>query len=116
MPSKPPAEELLDVVREFMERDLLPALSADLWFQCKVAVNILGIVKREMELRPGLQVAEHQRLVQILGKTGSVDALNRELCASIREGSIGDGSPVLIRHLCETIADALKINNPKWID
>ena len=116
MTIKPPAEDLLDVVREFMERDLLPALSADLWFQCKVAINILGIVRRELELRPAMQVAEHQRLVQILGKTGSVDDLNRELWASIREGSIGDGSPALIRHLRETSADALKINNPKWID
>jgi hypothetical protein len=116
MTSKPPAEDLLDVVREFMERDLLPTLSAELWFQCKVAINVLRIVRRELEFGPGLQAAERQRLVQILGKEGSVDDLNRALCALIREGNIEDGSPALIGHLPATIAGALKVNNPKWID
>jgi hypothetical protein len=99
-----------------MERDLLPTLSAELWFQCKVAINVLRIVRRELELRRGLQAAERQGLVEILGKEGSVDDLNRALCASIREGSIEDGSPELIGHLRATIAGALKVNNPKWID
>src|SRR5262245_1986809 len=144
MTSKPPSEELLDVVREFMERDLLPALSpeivrgsefslqaaldANLWFQCKIAINILGIVSRELELRQSLEAAEQQRLIGLLGEAdqpsevgepgdaGSLDDLNRRLCSLIRNGEIGDDSPDLIRHLRATITGTLSINNPKSIN
>jgi hypothetical protein len=115
MTSKPPLQDLVDVVREFLERDLLPSLSADLWFQCKVAINILGIVERELELTPGLEAAERQRLAQILGRSGPADELNRELCEAIRDGKIGEGSPALLEHLRATMEGALQINNPKWI-
>ena len=116
MPGRPPTGDLLDVVREFMERDLLPLLSAELWFQCKVAINILGVVVRELQMSPGVEAAERERLAAILGKPGSVDDLNRELCALIRQGKIGAESPALVQHLRAITTDALKINNPKWID
>src|SRR5262249_10427829 len=142
MTSKPSSEELLDVVREFMERDLLPTLSPEtarsselslqaaqsvnLWFQCKIAINILGIARRELETRQPLEAAERQRLINLLGEAGqlseageldeagSLDELNRRLCRLIRNGEIRDDSPDLIRHLRATIAGALSINNPKW--
>jgi hypothetical protein len=174
MTSKPLAQDLLDVVREFMERDLLPALSAErvpssefspegpvsvsLWFQCKVAINVLGIVRRELELGQHLRAAEQQRLIDLLGQAGLpdhgrhlhqpesesktraltgaesqreagssrdvevlaepdyLDALNRRLCAAIRNGEIGEDSADLIRHLRATLTEALRINNPKWLD
>jgi len=163
--SKPLATELLDVVREFLGRDLLAAISPeraeapflgaeahppsprepgprisglglqasdpglqvlgpgfqaprgiDLWFQCKIAINLLGIAGRELELRQQFETAERLRLIDLLGKSGSLDSLNRELCQLIRNGALRDDSPELIRHLRASLTEALRINNPKWLD
>jgi hypothetical protein len=61
-PSRPTAAELLEAVREFLERDVLPVLSADSRFQCRIAINVLAMVRRELELRPALDAAERERL------------------------------------------------------
>src|SRR5262249_58589862 len=114
MTSKPSSEELLDVVREFMERDLLPALSPEtarsselslqaaqsvnLWFQCKIAINILGIARRELETRQPLEAAERQRLINLLGEAGQLsetgemtqagshDQIQTSICSMLRDG------------------------------
>jgi hypothetical protein len=112
----PAAPDLLDAVREFMERDLLPAVSGDLRFQCRVAINVLGIVMREVELSPAQREAERQRLIRLLGKPGSVEQLNRELVRRIREGTMGAETPGLLEHLHTTSVEALRIDNPRWIE
>jgi hypothetical protein len=111
----PPATDLLDAVREFLERGLLPALSGDLRFQCRVAINVLGIVTRELALAPAQREAERRRLARLLGQEGSIDELNRELARRIREGTMGEGTPGLLDHLRVTSVEALRIDNPKWI-
>jgi hypothetical protein len=117
MPAEtPPAPDLLEAVRQFMERDLLNEVSGDLWFQCKVAINILGIVKRELELAPAQQAEEQKRLVQLLGREGSIDELNRELARRIREGTMGEDTSGLLDHLRASVIEALRIDNPKWIE
>lgn len=113
---RPPAAELLEVVREFLERDVLPALSGDRWFQCRVAVNVLGILRRELELGPAFDLEERRRLEELLGETGPLDELNRRLARGIRDGSIDPERPDLLDHLLRATADALRINNPKWLD
>jgi hypothetical protein len=117
MPKATPAvSDLVDAVREFMERDLLPAVSDDLRFQCRVAINVLGIVIRELELAPAQHEAERQRLALLLGHEGSIDELNRELARRIREGEMGADTPSLLDHLRATSVEALRIDNPKWIE
>jgi hypothetical protein len=121
---RPPAAELVDAVREFLERDLLPTLAGDRRFQCRVAINVLALVARELELGPHLDAREGERLAALLrGQASpaaldpaSLDALNRELARLIREGGIDLDRPDLIGHLRETTRDALRINNPKWLD
>jgi len=111
----PGMSDLLDTVREFMERDLLPAASGDLRFQCRVAINVLGIIMRELELAPAQHEAERQRLALLLGHEGSIDELNRELARRMREGTMRDDTPGLLDHLRATSVEALRIDNPKWI-
>jgi hypothetical protein len=65
-PSRPTTAELLEAVREFRERDVLPVLSADSRFQCRIAINVLAMVRRELELRPALDAAERERLATLL--------------------------------------------------
>jgi hypothetical protein len=118
-PSRPTAAELVDAVREFLERDVLPGLAAESRFQCRVAINVLATVRRELELRPLFQSRERDRLAALLGETDallSLDALNRRLVQRIREGAGDVDSAALGDHLRRTIREALEINNPKWLD
>ena len=117
--SRPTAVELLEVVREFLERDVLPQLAADVRFQCRVAINVLGTVGRELELGPVFQSRERERLAELLADTGageSLETLNRRLVQQIRGGDIDVDSAALLDHLRRTIGEALAINNPKWLE
>ena len=118
-PSRPTAAELLDAVRDFLERDILPALAADVRFQCRVAINVLATVRRELELGPAFEGGERDRLTALLGEAdarSSLDALNRRLARKIREGA-GDLDPTALGdHLRRTMREALQINNPQCID
>lgn len=113
--SRPPAADLVDAVREFLEREILPTLSGDRWFQCRVALNVLATVQRELALGPALDAQEGERLRALLGEEGSLDELNRRLAQRIRAGAMGEDRGDLIEHLRRTMADTLRINNPKWV-
>jgi Domain of unknown function (DUF6285) len=113
--SRPPAADLVETVREFLERDILPTLAGDRQFHCRVAINILAMVRRELELGPALDAAEHERLRRLLGQDGSLAELNRRLAALIRSGAVEPSRPDLLDHLRRTIVAALEINNPKWL-
>jgi len=118
-PSRPSAAELLEAVREFLERDVLPALAADVRFQCRVAINVLATVRRELELGPALQSRERDRLAALLGPTDqdlSLDALNRRLVQAIREEAGCLDRAALEHHLRLTMREALQVNNPRWLE
>lgn len=113
--SKPEAGILLDAAIDYLERELLPTLAGYHRFQCRVTVNVLAQVRRELALAPGQTEAERVRLVELLGHEGSRDALNAELTRRIRSGDLALGDPALLAHLRESLVEALRINNPKWV-
>jgi hypothetical protein len=113
--SYPPAPDLLAVIREFLERDLLPDLRDDKWFNMKVAINLLATVERELRLRPEADVEERKRLAALLGTDGTVEEQNQRLVDSIRSGALAADDPAVIDHVRRTLVDALRINNPKWL-
>ena len=49
---RPTAAELLEALHEWMERDLLPGVDGRLQFHTRVAINMIDIVRRELELGP----------------------------------------------------------------
>jgi Domain of unknown function (DUF6285) len=113
--SRPPAIDLIDVVRDFLEREILPELGADRRFHCRVAINVLAIVRRELDQGPAADASERAELTALLGREGPVDELRRILAQQIRDGQIDASRPDLIAHLRRTVRDALAINNPKWL-
>ena len=113
--SKPDAHALLDAAIDYLERELLPVLSGYHRFQCRVTVNVLAQVRRELALAPAQSEAERARLVALLGHGGERDELSRELAARIRTGAIARDDPALLDHLRQSLIEALRINNPKWI-
>ena len=114
--SKPEATELLDAAIDYLERELLPTLTGYHRFQCRVTVNVLAQVRRELVLAPGQADAERARLASLLGHPGDRDELSRELAARIRAGEFSLDDPALLAHLRLSLVEALRINNPKWID
>jgi hypothetical protein len=112
---QPDASALLDAAIDYLERELLPTLAGYHRFQCRVTVNVLAQVRRELALAPGQADAERARLAALLGHPGERDELSRELAARIRAGEIAVDDPALLDHLRRSLVEALRINNPKWL-
>ena len=115
--SLPSAPDLLAVVREFLENDILPTagLNDDKRFNVRVSVNLLATVERELRLGPEADAAEAARLAMLVNSGDSIKEKNQLLARAIREGAITTNDGQLIDHLRHTLADTLRINNPKWL-
>ncbi|PCG15498.1 MULTISPECIES: DUF6285 domain-containing protein [Sphingomonas] len=84
-------------------------------FALRVARNALDIAARDMALGPAADERAAQRIAAILGQTGSRDALDRALVASIRAGTIAPDDPRLIAHLVASTLDHLAIDQPRYV-
>jgi len=115
---RPTAAELLEAVREFVERDVMERedLPSRVAFHARVAVNVLGIVERELTLGPELDAAERERLAALLGHDGPLDDLTAELGRSIRAGSLDDRHAAVVDYLRESVRAKLLVANPGYLD
>jgi len=113
--SMPESRILLKAAIKYLEEELMPTLRGYHRFQTRVTVNVLSTVRRELELRDAQAESERARLVAIVGHDGDVEALSRELAERIRSGAIPLDDPALRAHVRQSLADALAINNPKWL-
>jgi hypothetical protein len=115
----PTAAELVEAVREFLEKDIFPALEGRTQFHTRVAMNVLAIVQRELEQSQRADAEERARLVALLSRGAdsgaSLSDLNAELAARIRDGSLDAPREELVDHLRETLRDKLAIANPKYV-
>ena len=101
MQDRPTAIELLDAVRGFVERDVIPALDGTAKFHARVAANVLAIVARELALEDAQLAAEWQRLDGLLdpaplpgdpaARRAALRARSETLCARIRDGEADAG-------------------------
>jgi hypothetical protein len=118
MQDLPTAAELVDAVREFLERDVHPQASGATRFHSRVAMNVLAIVKRELDLGPAADAAERARLQRLLpdvGADASLRDLNAALAARIRDRSFGTERDAVVAHLRATVRDKLAIANPRHL-
>ena len=113
--SIPKAAVLLEAAVKYLETELMPTLAGYHRFQTRVTVNVLNTVRRELELRGAQADAERARLVAMLGHDGDVETLSIELAERIRSGAISIDDRALRAHVRQSLADALAINNPKWL-
>lgn len=114
---RPTASELLTAVADFLREEAMPALDSTdprLGFQMRVAVNSLAILEREARLGPAADQRELARLQQLLGRTGTLNELSRELARQLRAGERDERDSQLMAHLEATIADKIAIANPRW--
>ena len=113
---RPTAAELVAAVREYLERDVMPATEGRVAFHARVAVNVLGMVERELELGQTQDAEEHARLVELLGRDGSVRELTEVLATGIRDGSLDLPWSELVASVRGTVRAKLEVANPRYLD
>lgn len=105
----PTAAELVEAVREWIERDVLPSTEGRLRFHSRVAVNVLSMVEREMSVGAAQELAHGTRLAAL-----GVDS-EADLAALIRSGGGDDREDVIVAALFETVVDKLRVANPNYL-
>lgn len=97
MSERPTPEELAEAIEEFLAGEILPTLDDHrLRFRLLVALNALGIVRRELTKLP----AED-------------DAGQGELAARIRAGDVPDGTLALVT---AGVEERLRTASPRYLD
>ncbi|ATQ42827.1 DUF6285 domain-containing protein [Caulobacter mirabilis] len=114
MITHPTATELLDGVIRFIEERAAPQLKDRDAFMCRVAVNALAAVKREIEQGPAAEAAAVERLRAILGRDGDFATLNTALSEGIQDGTIDPAAPQVMAHLHASIVDQVRIDQPNY--
>jgi Domain of unknown function (DUF6285) len=133
MQDRPTAPELIAAVREFLQSEILPAISDQrLRFRTLVAGNVLSIVERELAHEEHLLRDEWARLValdstlaepaqlptDLSGLRDDVQARTVALCVAIRAGA-ADAGPwraAVVEHVRRSVAQKLLVNNPKYLE
>ena len=95
--SRPTPDELAEAIEEFLSGEILPALDDHrLRFRLLVALNALGILRRELAA-----VAEED------------DTELRELAARIRAGDV---EPGILARVKADVARRLQVDSPRYLD
>lgn len=105
----PNAMELLESVREWLDREVIPATDGRLRFHARVAANVLAIVEREIDLGPA-QADAHATRLALLGV-----ADDTALAAAIRNREFDDRSDELLAALTAAVHDKLAVANPRYL-
>ncbi len=106
----PTSAELIEAVREWLERDVLSSTEGRLRFHSRVAVNVLSMVEREMAMGGAQATAHNERLVAL-----GVDS-EAALAVLIRSGDAADRQAEISAALFEWVVDKLRVANPKYLD
>lgn len=114
MQDRPNPIELVRAVAHLLQATVLPQSSGRLAFEVRVAINALELVARQLASAPQTDCAERRRLDELLGRTGPLVDLNRELCARIADGVIDLKDEHLIRHLWATTMEKLAVDQPSY--
>jgi hypothetical protein len=106
----PSAAQLVEAVREFLERDVMEATVGRVQFHTRVAVNVLRMVERELIDGHDQAVAHAARLADL--GVGS----DAELADAIRRGLLDDRLDDVRAAVTASVHDKLLVANPKYFN
>jgi hypothetical protein len=130
MNDRPNAQELLAAARQFLEKELTPALTDPrLKFQTLITANVLAMLEREFETEQAHLEVEYAELTKLLGglvsPTGppNIAALrqavleaNRQFCERIRTGDFdGEEFASAVRVVRASVERKLQVANPRYL-
>lgn len=112
MQDEPRPEEILAAIAAFLRG--APADPERQAFQTRVAAGALDLARRHLERAPAGEAAEADRLKALLGRDGSLEALNAELSLRLREGALSLSSAAAREHLWAVTLDKLAVDQPNY--
>jgi aminoglycoside phosphotransferase (APT) family kinase protein len=104
----PSAPQLVEAVREYLERDVLGATTGRVQFHARVAINVLGMVERELAGGAAIAAAHRARLEEL----GFAD--DRALAAAIRSGELDARGDEVMAAVYASVLDKLAVANPDY--
>jgi hypothetical protein len=107
---RPRADDLVEIVAEFLHDEVLDAVDGQLAFHVRVAINALAIADRELRLGAGHADAHAARLAEV----GCGD--DAELAERIRAGDFDDRYVDVAPVLRALVWDKLAVMNPKYVN
>ncbi|MDU9390203.1 DUF6285 domain-containing protein [Pseudomonas japonica] len=114
--TQPNACELLEIARQTLLEQVLPALSADLRYPTLMIANAMAIAARESRLQERSSSYELSRLAVLTDVSGaSLQDARRQLARDIRAGrhDAVQGRSTLVEALRQVTVAQLAISNPK---
>ncbi|MFT3853352.1 MAG: DUF6285 domain-containing protein [Ilumatobacteraceae bacterium] len=113
MQDRPTAAELLEAVADSLDGEVLPVVDFTVQHKVRVAANICRIVVRELQLGADADCREHDALVQLLGRDGTLAELNAAAAEHLRHAP-ADELPAAVEVLVDAVAGKLTINKPGY--
>lgn len=106
---RPTAAQLVEAVREFLERDVMAATGGRVQFHTRVAVNALRMVERELAVGQDQQQDYDARLARAGYGT------EEDLARAIREGIVGLDDDEVFETLRSGVLAKLAVANPRYL-
>lgn len=105
----PTAAQLVEAVREWIERDVAPNVQGRLSFHSRVAVNVLAMVERELASGQG-DAEIHAAAMTALAATDDAD-----LAARIRSGELDADLARVLTELEPVVRAKVEVANPRYL-
>ena len=105
---------IVATVADALRRRILPLLAGAAAFETRLCVNALELVGRQLAHEQAFARAERARLEGLLGQTGSLEELNRELAARISDGVFTRDNGEFVAHLWATVMEKLAVDQPNY--
>ena len=105
----PSARQLVESVREWLERDVLAATTGRVQFHTRVAINVLAMVERELDLAPE-QIPAHDARLRALGVESDA-----ELADAIRQARLDDRLADVVSAVRADVIAKLTVANPNHL-
>lgn len=106
----PTTVELVEALRTFLERDVMPGTEGRLSFMARVAANVAATIERELVLGPERARLHAERLATL----GMRD--DDELAQAIRAGELDDRLDEVIEVARRDVVEKLSLWNPRYVE
>ena len=109
---RPTNVELVEVVSEFLEKEIKINLPDHLAFKTQIAINVLNIVKREQQNEEILSKESKEILLNLFKDPNKANI--RELAKQIETGELKLDNKELQEVLIEITKKKISVDNPKY--
>ena len=100
---RPTVTELVEAVREFLERDVMTGTTGRLQFHARVAANVLAVVERELAASPLGEMTAEARTREV------------ELARRIRAGELDHRLAEVRAEVRATVREKLLVADPEHL-